>query len=244
MEASGRRSEVEAPAVTGRRLPLLPRASGAFLRLVARCLTRVRLEGLENIPTEGPLLVICNHASNVDGMLLIAYVVPRMGRPMRWLGKEEALRWPLIGWGMRQNGVFGVRRGAGDLEAFKLARSVLDDGGVLTIFPEGTRSPDGALRDAKEGATVLAVRSAAPILPIAIAGSQRFWPKGKLPRPGRRMTVRVGETFTLVMPKSADRHESLHMATIELMRHIAELLPEEQRGVYAGAVDVAPDREG
>jgi 1-acyl-sn-glycerol-3-phosphate acyltransferase len=223
--------------MAGSHLPFFPRFSGAVLRMAAACVTRVRLEGVGNIPSDGPLLVICNHSSNADGMLLMAYVVPAMRRPMRWLGKEEALRWPLFGWGMRQNGVFGVRRGAGDLEAFKLAKSVLDEGGVLTIFPEGTRSPDGALREAKEGATVLAVRSAAPILPIAIVGSQRFWPKGKLfPRPGRRMTVRVGETFTLTMPKGANRHESMRQATVEMMRHITELLPEEQQGVYAEAV--------
>ena len=223
--------------MAGRHLPFFPRFSGAVLRVAAACVTRVRVEGVASIPSDGPLLVICNHASNADGMLLMAYVVPAMKRPMRWLGKEEALRWPLFGWGMRQNGVFGVRRGAGDLEAFKLAKSVLDEGGVLTIFPEGTRSPDGALREAKEGATVLAVRSAAPILPIAIVGSQRFWPKGKLfPRPGRRMTVRVGETFTLSIPKGADRHESMRLATVEMMRHVAELLPPEQRGVYAEAV--------
>jgi 1-acyl-sn-glycerol-3-phosphate acyltransferase len=226
--------------MAARHLPFWPRFSGAVLRAIIACLTRVRLEGLENIPADGPVLVVCNHASNADGGLLIAYIVPKFGRPMRWPGKEEALRWPFFGWGMRQNGVFGIRRGAGDLEAFKLAKSVLDEGGVLTIFPEGTRSPDGALREVKEGATVLAVRSAAPILPIAIVGSQRFWPKGKLFfRPGRRMTVRVGETFKLSMPKGADRHESLRLATVELMRHIAELLPPEQQGVYAEAVATA-----
>ena len=217
-------------------LPFFPRFSGAVLRVAAACLTRVKREGFENIPQDGPLLVVCNHASNADGMLLMAYVVPAMNRPMRWLGKEEALRWPLFGWGMRQNGVLGVRRGAGDLEAFKMAKRILDEGGVLTIFPEGTRSPTGALQEVKEGATVLAVRSAAPILPIAVIGSQRFWPKGKLlPRPGRRMTVRVGAPFTLTLPKGADRHESMRAATSELMRHVAELLPPEQRGVYAEA---------
>jgi 1-acyl-sn-glycerol-3-phosphate acyltransferase len=216
-----------------RKLPFWPRFSGAILRVAAACVTRVKLEGLENMPESGPVLVIANHCSNVDGMLFIAYIIPAMGRAMVWLGKEEAMRWPLFGWGMRQNGVVGVRRGAGDLEAFKLARSVLDDGRPLTIFPEGTRSPDGALQAAKEGATVLAIRSGAPILPIAIIGSQRFWPKGKLPRPGRRMTVRVGETFTLSMPQGADRHESLRLATAEMMIHLAALLPPEQRGVYA-----------
>lgn len=224
----------EEPAVAARKLPFFPRFSGAVLRLAAACLTRVKVEGLENIPESGPLLVICNHCSSADGMLLMAYVVPVMGRPMGWLGKEEALRWPVLGWAMRQNGIFGVRRGAGDLEAFRQAKSVLDGGRVLAIFPEGTRSPTGALQEVKEGATVLAVRSGAPILPIAVIGTQRFWPKGKiLFRPGRKMIVRVGEIFTLTMPKGADRHESLRLATAELMSHVAELLPPEQRGVYA-----------
>ena len=222
-----------------KKLSLFPRFSGACLRLMAACLARVKVEGLERIPESGPLLVICNHCSNADGMLLMGFVVPAMGRPMGWLGKEEALHWPIFGWGMRQNGVMGVRRGAGDLEAFKMAKGVLDGGGVLTIFPEGTRSPTGALQEVKEGATVLAVRSGAPILPIAIVGSHRFWPKGKLPRPGRRMTVRVGEAFTLSMPRGGDRHESLRAATAEMMRHVAELLPENQRGIYAGTVGPA-----
>lgn len=228
-----------------RKLPLFPRATGTILRVAAACTTRVTVEGLENIPQSGPILIICNHCSNADGMLLLAYVVPALGRPMGWLGKAEALRWPLFGWGMRQNGVFGVRRGSGDLEAFKLAKGVLDAGGVLTIFPEGTRSPSGAMQAAKEGASVLAFRSGAPILPIAIIGSQRFWAKGaRLPRPGRRMTVRVGETFKLSIPKGGDRHESLRLATVELMGHIAALLPPEQRGVYADAVQPAYEGEG
>lgn len=228
----------------GRRLPFFPRFSGAVLRVVAACLTRVERQGFENLPASGPLLVICNHASNADEILLMAYLVPAMKRPMAWLGKEEALRWPLFGWAMRHNGIFGVRRGAGDLEAFRLAKSVLDDGRVLAIFPEGTRSPTGALQEAKEGATVLAVRSAAPILPIAIIGSQRFWPRGKLlPRPGRRMTVRVGEPFTLTMPRGADRHELLRAATAEMMGHVAALLPEEQRGVYAETAGRVRDGE-
>ena len=217
-----------------RKLPLFPRFTGVCLRLMAACFARVKIEGLERIPASGPLLVICNHCSNADGMLLMGFVVPAMGRPMGWLGKAEALRWPLFGWGMRQNGVMGLHRGVGDLEAFKMAKGVLDDGSVLTIFPEGTRSPTGALQEAKEGATVLAVRSGAPILPIGIVGSQRFWPKGKLPRPGRRMTVIIGETFTVSMPRGGDRHESLKLVTAEMMRHVAELLPDEQRGVYAG----------
>lgn len=215
----------------------MPRLSGFVLRIAAACTARVKVEGLRNIPESGPLLVICNHSSNVDGMLLMAFVVPAMGRKMGWLGKEEALRWPLFGWAMRQNGVFGVRRGAGDLEAFKLAKSVLDEGRVLAIFPEGTRSPTGELQEAKEGATLLALRCGAPILPLALVGTQRFLPKGKfLPRIGRRMVVRVGETFTLSAPRDVDRRESMRRATSEMMRHVAEMLPPDQRGVYSETV--------
>lgn len=232
-------------AAESHHLPFFVRFSGAVLRCAGSILAQVKIEGLENLPADGAVLVICNHASNADGMLLMGYVVPKLGRRMSWLGKEEALHWPVVGWAMRQNGVFGVRRGAGDLEAFKVARSVLDEGRILAIFPEGTRSPTGSMQAAKEGATVLAVRSGTPILPIGIEGSHRFWPKGKLlPRPRRRMTVRIGKTFTLTMPKAGDRHESLRLATTDLMGHIAELLPPEQRGVYGESCGVILNRNG
>lgn len=219
--------------MAGNSLSLFPRACGALARLLGACLSRISVEGLENVPRLGPALFVCNHCSNVDGIVLIGYLVPAMRRPTVWLGKEEALRWPILGWAVRQNGVVGVRRGGGDLEVFRLARSVLDGGRVLTIFPEGTRSRTGALQTAKDGATLLAVRSGAPVVPVAIIGSQRFWPRGKLlPRPFRRMTMRVGEPFTLQMPDAPDRHEALQLATAELMGRIAALLPAEQRGVY------------
>jgi 1-acyl-sn-glycerol-3-phosphate acyltransferase len=219
-------------------LPRFARASAVFLRVVFKLLTRVRVDGLEHIPESGPVLVVINHCSNVDGMLMIGYVIPRFGRPFAWPGKAEAMRWPLVGYAMKQNGVFGVRRGAGDLESFRIARQVLDEGRVLAIFPEGTRSRTGALQEAKEGATVLAARSGAPILPIGISGSHRFWPRGSLPRPFRGMRVRIGESFRLEMPRTGDRKEDLRLATAELMGRIAALLPPDQRGVYADNVSV------
>ncbi len=222
-------------------IPIFARLSSLFLRTVARCLARVRVEGLEHIPREGPLLIVCNHASNADGLLIIGFVLPRLGRPLHWPGKEEALHWPVLGWTMRGNGVFGIRRGAGDLEAFRTARKYLDEGRILAIFPEGTRSPTGALQDAKEGATVLALRSGAPILPIGIAGSHEAWPKGRLlPRIGRRITLRVGEPFHLeAAARGAARRDAMPAATRELMCHIAALLPPDLRGAYADIVETA-----
>jgi 1-acyl-sn-glycerol-3-phosphate acyltransferase len=220
--------------VFGKGLPFIPRLTAVVFRCWLGIMTRVRLEGRENIPREGPLLIICNHASNADGPVLMAHFVPALGRRLSWLGKEEALHWPVVGWFVGQNGVVGIRRGAGDLEAFRTVRKALDEGRPLVVFPEGTRSRTGALQEAKEGATVLAMRSGAPILPIAIVGSQRFWPRGKrLPRPFRGMKVRVGPVFQLATERGGDRHEATRAATVELMRHIAALLPPEQQGVYA-----------
>lgn len=217
----------------GRGLPFIPRVTAIFYRVVLAPVTRVKLEGRDNIPGSGPLLIICNHASNADGLVLAGWFVPALGRRLAWLGKEEALRWPVIGWLIGQNGVIGIRRGAGDLEAFRTVIKVLDEGRTLIVFPEGTRSRTGALQEAKEGATVLAMRSGAPILPIAVVGSHRFWPRGKLlPRPFRGMKVRVGPVFHLTPSRAGDRHEAMRAATAELMGHIAELLPPDQRGVY------------
>jgi len=106
---------------------------------------------------------------------------------------------------------------------------------VLFIFPEGTRSPDGALQEGRDGVSSLALRTGAPIVPVAIAGSDRVWPRGqKLPRPGGRVTVRVGSPFRLadVLPQDVDKRDAKAQATAIIMRRIAALLPERQRGVY------------
>jgi 1-acyl-sn-glycerol-3-phosphate acyltransferase len=228
----------------GKGLPFFPRFTAVVFRCMLAPFTRVKVEGRQNIPPTGPLLIVCNHASTVDGPVLMAYFAPAMGRALAWLGKEEALRWPVFGYPIRHNGVIGIRRGAGDLEAFRTVKQVLDDGRPLVIFPEGTRSKDGALQAAKEGATVLALRSGAPILPVAIVGAHRFWPRSKkLPRPFRRMGLRIGPVFHLTVDRGTDRHEATRAATAELMRHIAELLPPEQRGVYGetGSSGGVPD---
>ena len=227
----------------------------AFMRLthlvgrVVMCsLARVRIEGLDPavLPPTGPLIIAANHLSNADAVLVGSWVTPALGRKVYWLGKEEALRWPLVGWAMVQNGVVGIRRGAPDIEAFRIARRILDEGHVLVIFPEGTRSRTGGLQEAKDGLAILALRTHAPILPIGFAGTDAFWPRGRtLPRPGGSVTMRVGRPFRLPDPGTgADRRAAQHAATEELMRRIAELLPPRHRGVYADWVNADRADEG
>jgi 1-acyl-sn-glycerol-3-phosphate acyltransferase len=116
---------------------------------------------------------------------------------------------------------------------------VLDEGHVLCVFPEGTRSPGGALQEAKEGVAILALRTGARIVPVGVAGTIRMWPRGqKLPHPGASVALRVGQPFSLVDPGTgAERKAGQRAATVEIMRRIAVLLPPGQRGFYAAAVE-------
>ena len=208
-------------------------------RIFARGMTRVSITGaIDAIPPEGPLILASNHASNLDVPIVGSWLIPAMGRRIHWLGKKELFDWPVIGWLATNGGVHPVDRSKADVEAFRLASRILADGGALFVFPEGTRSPTGALQEARDGVALLALRSGAPIVPIGIAGSHRVWPKGqRFPHPGGRVTARIGEPFTLgdLVPPGIDKRAVKTVASTILMRRIADLLPPEQRGVYAEA---------
>jgi len=215
------------------------RLSAAVLRLLARTILRLSVEGDPGaVPQAGPVIVAGNHASAADGVLIGAFLNGRLGRPVNWLGKRELVEMPIVGPFMRMVPIHPVDREAPDLDAFRTAMRILESGNVLAVFPEGTRSLDGALQPARDGAAVLALRSGAPIMPVAIVDSDLAWPKGTLlPRFGRAVTVRWGTPFRIAdhvagldaMP----RREANAAATRLIMTRIAELLPPRQRGVYA-----------
>ena len=211
-------------------------------RIFAGSLTRVRFEGaLDSVPRDGPLIIAANHASNLDGVIVGAWLIPRLGRRFQWLGKKELFDWPVVGWVARNGGVHPVDRSTADVEAFRLARRILDEGHVLFVFPEGTRSPDGSLHEARDGVAALALRTGAPIVPVSISGSDRVWPRThRLPRPGGTVTVRVGEPFRLgdlVSGAGRDKRALKSRATTALMRRIAAGLPPRQQGAYAPSTD-------
>jgi len=148
-----------------------------------------------------------------------------------------------VSWLARHGGVHPVDRGAADVEGFRSAMRILDAGHVLAVFPEGTRSPDGRLREAKDGVSVLALRSNAVVVPIGVGDSDRLWPKGRpIPRFSPSVTVRVGQPFRLAEAladaapdAAADRRRAKEAGTRLIMGRIAALLPERQRGAYAEA---------
>ncbi len=232
----------DASRASADRITWFNRATDGFGRFAWRLFGRVELHGLDGLRgLEGPILLVANHVSNADAPLIGSYVTPALGRRIYWLGKQEALDWPVLGRLLAANAVIGIERGAADVEAFRTARRVLDEGHVLIVFPEGTRSPTGALQEAKEGTTILALRTGARIVPIGVAGTRRVWPRGqRMPHPGRRRVVlRVGAPFTIEAPGTgAVRRAAQVAATTEIMTRIAALLPAAQRGAYASAAAV------
>jgi len=214
------------------------RGMATFTRVVTSCLTRVRITGaVDAIPREGALIIASNHVSNADGVLVGAWLTPRLGRRIHWLGKREITEWPVIGPIALAGSIHPVDRDNADIEVFRLMVRILEAGNAVVVFPEGTRSASGALQAAKDGVAVLALKTNATILPVGVIDTDRFWPKGKAPRPGGQVELRVGQPFLLadVLPPNLDRRAAKTAATELIMSRIAELLPARQQGVYARA---------
>jgi 1-acyl-sn-glycerol-3-phosphate acyltransferase len=221
--------------------------SAFVLRLLARIIVRLRIEGDPSAAQSGPVIVAANHASSGDPVFIGAFLTSWLRRPINWLGKRELVEIPVIGRFLRMIPIHPVDREAADLDAFRTAIRILESGNILAVFPEGTRSQDGALKPVREGAGVLALHSGAVVLPVAIVDSDRAWPKGHLfPNYGKPVTVRMGKPFRVQdeLPEVASmpRKQANSAATRLIMTRIAELLPPRQRGVYADAVKDTADR--
>jgi 1-acyl-sn-glycerol-3-phosphate acyltransferase len=224
--------------------PILIRLAAAIARIVLSLAARVRVEGLHDLPRHGPLIVVGNHLSNADPPLVVGWLTPALGRPMHILAKEALFVGP-VGALLRSQGVTPVRSGGSDMEAFRVARGVLERGEVLCIFPEGTRSRTGQMQDPKPGVAMLATRTGAPILPVGISGADRFIAPGqRLPRLRAPITLRVGRPFTVAVDASLTRRQALARASDEIMGRIAALVEPRHRGRFEPQADEAPEAGG
>jgi 1-acyl-sn-glycerol-3-phosphate acyltransferase len=229
---------------------MLVRMVALVARIGARLVADVDVQGLDRIPRRGPVILAVNHISNADPVVVGAWVTDALKRRrIHWLGKRELFSWPVFGWIAAHGGVHPVDRDAADVEAFRLATRILEQGYVLLVFPEGTRSPTGQLQGAKDGVAMLALRTGAQIVPIGVSNTDSVWRKGRtfpLPFPRRRVTVRIGTPFRVqdAIPEGTGRREAKTLATTEIMGRIAALVDPRHRGVYADAVRTKPPPEG
>jgi 1-acyl-sn-glycerol-3-phosphate acyltransferase len=189
-----------------------------------------RIEGLEHVPASGGFLVVANHCSNLDPPALGWAVGHRTGRIIHFMAKEEMRSWPLIGWLARQSGVFFVRRGEGDRAAQRLALDFLSSGSCMGIFPEGTRSRDGRMGEARAGAAFMAIRTGVQVLPVGISGTHAIFPGGSRWPHRSPVTLRIGAPFRLAIQADGLDRAALKSGTEQIMQAIAAMLPEGQRG--------------
>ncbi len=197
----------------------------AVLRVLLRLAFKTRVEGRENVPREGPVILVANHLSMLDPLVLGCAI----NRPIRFMAKHDLFSNRLFAFVLMHLGAFPVRRGQADRQAFHMAFEILSRGQVLGMFPEGTRSLDGELGQPYSGAAILAEKTGAPVVPVGIVGTGRVMRKGTaLPRSGR-IAVRVGRPIYAarsgpdVAGREGDRREFANVKEV-MMRHIAELL--------------------
>lgn len=212
------------------RLGPYPRLIALLARVGLQTIARVRVEGIRDLPTSGPLIIAANHMSNADPPFIGGWLGPPLQRRPTFLAKEALFRGPL-GILIRSLGAEPVKAGGSDIGAYRTAKAILDRGGVVAILPEGTRSHDGVMARPKPGVSLLATRTGAPVLPVGISGTDRLLGRGTaLPAIGTRITLRVGRPFHLAVPDGVDRRAALAEADDELMRRIAALLDPRHRG--------------
>lgn len=201
----------------------------AILRILFPLLTRCQVKGKENIPGQGPVLVVANHLSLVDPPLLGIC----LRRKMVFMAKKELFHSKFTGYFIRGFGAFPVHRGHLDRGALRQADQALAKGLALIMFPEGTRSYDGQLQSGFSGLALIALRNGVPILPVGITGTEKIRSvAGLLRRP--EITVNIGQTFSLSQTGGKLTKVELTRLTDDIMGCIAGLLPPEYRGAYAG----------
>lgn len=233
----------------------------SLARLITGLVADYSVTGVDQVPAKGPLLVVTNHLGLLDGPLLLA----GFPRTLDAVVLDRMLAAPWVGTLLRWYGVVPVQRDRFDRHVLAASLEILRSGRALLIAPEAGVSDEAALRDARHGAAYLAVTTGAPVLPVAITGTETVhgvwdyaarkmsfrgldqlarWPWGG-DRPGLRLNLTLGAPFTLEAAGNSwrDKRETLRQATQRLMEQLAALLPPQYRGKYGNPVEADTPNE-
>lgn len=186
---------------------------------LAHLVFRLETRGTQHLPPAGPVLITANHSSFLDP----AIVAVSASRQLHFLAKKELFRIPLFGRLIHALNARPVRRDGSDPGALRTGLRILEGGGALLIFPEGTRGEEGALREPRPGAGMLAVLSGASVLPTLIEGAGRALPRGRwLPR-WVKIRVSFGPPFSFTAGDDSGRRERYLEASRRIMTRIAAI---------------------
>ncbi|MFO7952397.1 MAG: lysophospholipid acyltransferase family protein [Bacillota bacterium] len=181
---------------------------------------RLKIHGAENIPGRKPFIVCSNHLNWIDPVV-VGVAIP--GRyQVHFMAKKELFSNFIFAFTLRCLGAFPLNRQDADYAAIRKAYQVLQNGQVLGLFPEGSRSKTGKLKKAYNGTALIAVRSGVPLLPVAITGPYRLF---------KPLHVKIGPPFALpplIYDRKYDKRAQLEKMSAHVMKHIANLLPEDK----------------
>ena len=214
-----------------------------ILKPLLRLIYRIRAEGRENVPKEGPAIIAANHLSFLDSFF-IPLVVKR--RRVTYLAKADYFKSWKTAWFFKMVGQIPTEREGGEKskQALDVALEVLKGGNLLGIYPEGTRSPDGYLHRGRTGVARLALAAGVPVIPCGLVGTERVMPKdAKLPRLTGRLQVRVRFGQPLDFSRYAGRETDrmvLRSVTDEIMYEIMQLSGQEYKDEYASKKATLP----
>ncbi|WP_338551751.1 lysophospholipid acyltransferase family protein [Paenibacillus sp. KS-LC4] len=184
-----------------------------LLRVLYICLFRLEAKGLENIPADGPVILCANHVSNFDPPT----VGVKVKRKVHYMAKAELFKIPVFGPLIRAFGAFPVKRGGVSKEAIKSSITLLKEGNVMGIFPEGSRRNQGG--EAKKGAAMIALRSNAVVIPVAIVGNYSLF---------RKVTVYYGKPVDLTAFIDDSSPDKLDRLTDAIMKDVRALIAANQ----------------
>ncbi|HIB35556.1 MAG TPA: 1-acyl-sn-glycerol-3-phosphate acyltransferase [Dehalococcoidia bacterium] len=209
-------------------MAILYKTAVTLQKLLLNIFADWEVTGGENVPPGGPLIVASNHLSQCDP----SYITIAVKRHVRFLAKRELFAHPIASPLLYAYGAHPLNRSNVDVNAYKWAINLLTTDGTLALFPEGTRSPKG-LRKARTGIVKLALLTGAPILPLAITGTENFgnWARGVFV-PTAKIRVTVGTPFSLPVIEGRISNAVAESLLNTIMERIAFLLPPKYRGVY------------
>lgn len=191
----------------------------SFFHVFFRLFYRFEVIGKQHVPAEGGVLLCCNHISNLDPPLLGV----SMERKVAYMAKAELFKVPVLSFLIRSFGAFPVNRGGSDRQALRKSLSLLQEGNVLGVFPEGTRSKTGELGKAFSGVGMFALKEDAVVIPAAIIGPYRLF---------KPIRVVFGAPVNLTdLKQEKPNSETIKAATDRIMEQIAGVLNEHKKGV-------------
>ena len=187
--------------------------------IFCKAVGRLEARGAHHIPTEGGVLLVSNHVSFLDPVI----VGSAANREIHFMARSNAFDIPGLGKLISMYNAYPVNRGAPDLGALRKTISLLKAGNVVLMFPEGTRSVDGTLGKARDGACFIAHRSGVPTIPVFHSGAERVLPRNSKRLRRAKLTVAFGEPLELTVTESETKREMYQHMGNQMMEAIADL---------------------